>query len=242
MSVIPLYRQDNHPQAEVCRSCSVRQFALFGALSDDALDTIHTRIATVEFDPGSTVFDAGQRGAALYTVRAGVVRFERVNERGDWRITRLAGKGDLLGAEALVQHRHADAAVACTPVVACRIPRELVDELSTQQPAIVRELMRRWQAALDDAEDWLAELGTGSARRRVLRLLLKLSGLCHPDEALWLPKREEMGAMLGLTLETASRMVSQLKREGVILRHDARHAWIDAEALRAAVSREDRLE
>lgn len=242
MTVIPLYRQEANPQAEVCRSCSVRQFALFGALSDEALDTIHTRIATVEFEPGAPVFDAGQRGAALYTVRSGVVRFERVNERGDWRITRLAGKGDLLGAEALVQHRHADAAVACTPVVACRIPRELVDELSAQQPAIVRELMRRWQAALDDAEDWLAELATGSARRRVLRLLLKLAGLAPPGEPIWLPKREEMGAMLGLTLETASRMVSQLKREGVIQRHEVGHAWIDLPVLQEAAAREDRLE
>mgnify|MGYP003462878393 CR=1 FL=1 len=39
------------------------------------------------------------------------------------------------------------------------------------QALMVRELMRRWQAALDDAEDWLAELATGSAHRRVLRLL-----------------------------------------------------------------------
>jgi CRP/FNR family transcriptional regulator, anaerobic regulatory protein len=242
MSVIPLYRQEDHPQAEVCRQCSVRQFALFGALSDEGLDTIHTRIETVEFAPGEAVFDAGQRGTALFTVRSGVVRFERVNERGDWRITRLAGRGDLLGAEALVQFQHADAAVACTPVVACRIPRELVDELCAQHPRLVRDLMRRWQAALEDAEEWLSELATGSARRRMLRLMMKLASLTPPNEASWLPKREEMGAMLGLTLETASRLVSQFKRENLILSMDARQVWLDVSALTEAAAREDRLD
>jgi hypothetical protein len=47
-----------------------------------------------------------------------------------------------------------------------------------------------------------------------------------------------MGAMLDMTIETASRLVSQLKREGVLDTPDQRHARINMDALMAAL-RED---
>lgn len=82
--VIPLYRQDaSHPQAQVCAQCEVRRSALFGALDAAALDQIHTHIASLTLAPGQTIYRRGEQGSAVYTVRSGVVRFERVTERGD---------------------------------------------------------------------------------------------------------------------------------------------------------------
>ena len=72
-----------------------------------------------------------------------------------------AGRGDLIGPEVLLRRPYADDAVACTPAQLCRIPAHLVDGLCSQNPALVRELMLRWQRALEDSEAWLAELATG---------------------------------------------------------------------------------
>jgi DNA-binding transcriptional regulator YhcF (GntR family) len=51
---------------------------------------------------------------------------------------------------------------------------------------------------------------------------------------LWLPTRQDMGAMPDLTVETASRLVSALRREGVLKSVDGRQARLDMEALMAA--------
>ena len=40
--------------------------------------------------------------------------------------------------------------------------------------------MLRWQRALEDSEAWLADLATGPARRRMLRLLHKLTAHAGP--------------------------------------------------------------
>ena len=40
---------------------------------------------------------------------------------------------------------------------------------------------------------------------------------CDGDGLVWLPSRQEMSAMLGMTVETASRLVSALKREGAVI-------------------------
>jgi len=240
LSLIQLYRQGvEHPQAQVCAQCGVRQFALFGALPDAELDRIHTHIADQPIAAGGMIYDLGQAPDAVYTVRSGVVRMERINERGDRCVVRLAGRGDLLGMEALLMQPYAAAAIACTEVQVCRIPRQLVAELSARQPAVVTRLMERWQHALGDAEEWLAELSVGPARRRMLRLLLKLSELAAPAPKLWLPSREDMGVMLNMTIETASRIVSALRRESVLLDVEGRRARIDAQALQAALRSAD---
>jgi CRP-like cAMP-binding protein len=240
VTVIPLYRRDpSHPQAQVCLACGVRQFALFGSLDDAALDRIHLHIADLRFEPGQSIFAAQDPGQAVYTVRGGVVRLERVSARGERRILRLAGRTDLIGLEALLSQSYASDAVACTTVEVCRIPRSLIDDFRATEPQLVMDLMKRWQRALDDADEWLAELATGPARRRMLRLLLKLSEFADPSGNVWLPMRDEMGSMLDMTVETASRIVSALRREGVLEPVGAREARLDMARLLESLKTQD---
>ena len=224
-----------NPQAQVCASCSVRQFALFGALDEAALARIHYRIADLTLEPGQTLYAAQDSGSAVFTVRSGVLRLERSSEAGERRILRLAGRTDLVGMESILHQTYATDAVACTEVQVCRIPRVLIDELSAAHPEITRDLMKRWQRALDDADEWLTELARGPARHRMLRLLLKLSEFGDAQGRIWMPTRQEMGAMLDMTFETASRLVSALRREGVLQAVDARHARLDMEVLMQAL-------
>jgi CRP/FNR family transcriptional regulator, anaerobic regulatory protein len=240
MATVPIHRlTPEHPQAVACVSCEVRSSALFGALDDASLDRLHTQINPLSLKPDAILYHRGRTGFALYTLREGVVRFERSNERGDRRIIRIAGRGDLIGQESLLQQPYADDAVACTAVELCRIPIALLDPLANAGGALPRELMRRWQKALDASEAWVAELSAGPGRRRVLQLLRRLASYPDPAGLIWLPRREEMGAMLDMTVETASRLVSALRREGVVELVSYRSARLDRDALDRALARED---
>ncbi|MBT9499629.1 MAG: Crp/Fnr family transcriptional regulator [Burkholderiaceae bacterium] len=235
-NAIPIYRQDGaHPQALACAACEVRSQALFGVLDDSGLDRIHTQIASVTLHPDAPVYDRGTAGLAVFTIREGLVRFERSSEHGDRRIVRIAGRGDLIGQEALLNRPYGDDAVACTEVQLCRIPRALIDQLAQGRDELPRELMLRWQRALDAAEAWVSDLSTGPARRRLLYLLRRLAEHAGADDTIWLPRREEIGAMLDMTIETASRLVSALRREGVLTLLPGRSAVLDRGALRKAL-------
>jgi CRP/FNR family transcriptional regulator, anaerobic regulatory protein len=235
-TVIPLQHTPAlfNPQAQVCADCGVRKFALFGVLDLAELDQIHVHIADLKFAPGQSLFSAQEAGQAAYTVRSGVVRLERSNERGERRILRLAGRSDLIGMEAMLGQRYATDAVACTEVQVCRMPRSLLDGLARDKPELLINMMKRWQSALDDADEWLTELCAGPARYRMLRLLLKLSEFSE-GTTVWLPSRLEMSAMLDMTVETASRLVSQFKREGILDTPDQRHASLNMPALMDAL-------
>jgi CRP/FNR family transcriptional regulator, anaerobic regulatory protein len=241
-TTLPLYLQDtSHPQAGVCAACEVRRSALFGVLDERSLAQIHATIAAPQIGPDERLFGRGEPGLAVYTLRAGIVRFERVTEGGDRRIVRLAGRGDLIGQEALLQQPYADEAVACTAVELCRIPCALVDRLGATEGALLTELMRRWQAALEQAEAWVADLASGAAMRRMLKLMALLDRHADPAGLIWLPRREDMGAMLDMSLETASRLVSRLRREGILAPLPPRQARLDRARLAAALAQQDAI-
>lgn len=223
-----------------CSRCEVRAHALFSALDARSLERVQPAVISLAFAPGETIYRHGAESAAVFTVREGIVRFEKVTEAGERRIVRLAGRGALIGQEAVVHRPYAEEAVACTPVRLCRIPHPSIADLQRNEPSLVRELMRRWQCALEAAEDWTSDLKSGPARRRVLKLLALVREHGAAGEPVWLPPRHEMGVMLGMATETASRIVSALRREGVVAPCGIERAHIDAGLLRGALDRLDR--
>ena len=114
-----------------------------------------------------------------------------------------------------------------------------LDDLGRDEPALLHELLRRLQTALETAEAWGAELTAGPARRRMLKLLQQLDRLGDGDGRIWLPRRADIGAMLDITLETSSRLISQFGREGVLVRLPPSGARLDRDALTRALAEVD---
>lgn len=241
MKTIPLHlpAEALHPQATACLSCEVRGNALFGVLDEQALGRVRAHIASQEALGDQAIYTAGRPGSAVYTVRRGIVRFERFTEGGARRIVRLAGPGDLIGQEALLGRPYAEEAVACTTVHLCRIPAALVMQMSHLEAQLYGALLVRWQKALEHAEDWVTDLTTGLARRRLLKLLGRIAGFEPTSDLIWLPRREDIGAMLDMSMETASRLVSGLKREGVLELMPPSHARMHRGRWRQALEEMD---
>ena len=87
--------------------------------------------------------------------------------------------------------------------------------LSANSPRLHKRLMQKWQQALKDADDWLADLNFGSARQRVAALALKMRDPDQPGMTSFVA-REDMGARLDSKLETVGREISALVRDGAL--------------------------
>jgi len=102
---------------------------------------------------------------------------------------------------------------------ACRVPLDLVSHELHRIEGLERKLFHQWQTAIEAADTFLTELSTGTAHERVARLLLYL--LNTSDQPLCPAiSREEMGELLGITTETASRVIAEFKRSGIISESD----------------------
>ena len=74
--------------------------------------------------------------------------------------------------------------------------------------------MKKWHDAVQHSHECTRELSTGSARQRVARLFSLLAPAAIRRCRLF--GRDDMGALLGITTETASRIVAELKRAGAV--------------------------
>lgn len=217
--------------AERCKHCAIRHLVLFADLSHEDFDRIHHPIDDLDYEPGSRLYHQGQPLQHVFTVRFGLIKLVQHLPNGDRRIVRLLGQGDLAGLEGLGGQPADHEAVTLDHAAVCRIPVSVIRSLQRQTPNLHQALMRRWQKALSGADRWITRLSTGNARQRVARLLLLLEET-STDESFFLPTREDMGAMLGVTTESASKATAEFRRRGWLRPLPGHRAWVDAEALR----------
>ncbi|MGQ9367599.1 Crp/Fnr family transcriptional regulator [Azospirillum sp. A39] len=214
-----------------CRSCGIRELVLFADLAEPDFGLIHLPIVELTFRAGATLYRAGDDGRAVFTVRSGLIKLVQYLPDGAQRVVRLLRPGAVAGLETLVGEPYEHMAVALQPAGVCRIPREVVERLDRETPRLHRQLMQRWHQSLRQADDWLTELSTGNARQRLARLLLQLSADA-PDRPVRLFGREDLGAMLGITMETASRTVAEFKRLDLVRETAPNVVLCDVPALR----------
>jgi CRP-like cAMP-binding protein len=197
-----------------CSRCAIRNSVLFAGLEQSECERLHRPIDDFILPPHSRLYRAGETAQYLYTIRKGLLKLVQYLPDGRQRIVRLLRDTDVTGLEALLGQPYQHDAIVLQQAEICRLPLEEVQRLDRENPKLHRELMTRWQRALDEADAWLTQLATGSARARMARLLLRLA---HQDERpCELFGREDMGAMLGITTETASRIIAEFRRGGII--------------------------
>ncbi len=221
-----------------CRHCAVRNSALFAGLREADFRHIHQPIKDVALAPKDTLYRIHERGNAMFTLRSGVMKLLQYLPDGSQRIVRLLKDSDALGLEALVDQPYQHDAVALTDCEICAISASAIERLGHEQPGLYRELMARWQQALSEADAWLTQFTTGAARQRVARLLLRLA--CpSQDHRFPLLGREDMGAMVGLTTETVSRTIAELRRQGALRDRGSNFQECNHEMLRRIADGED---
>jgi len=201
-----------------CRHCGVRKEVLFSSLTKEDLDSILEPIDMYCYPPESVLYHEGDQDASVYTLRTGLVKLVRFLPDGSFRIVRLLKKGDAFGLERLIGEKYEHTALTLTRVGLCRIPVCVLSSLDGKNPGLHRKLLERWDQYLRRADDTIVHLSTGTIRKRVVHLVQVLADAEEKDNGnrVKLLSREDMAAMLGVRLESLSRVIGELKRENIL--------------------------
>jgi CRP-like cAMP-binding protein len=221
-----------------CRHCNIRNMMLFSGLPDAAFDHTLRPIDNFRYAPGTALYDEGQPGDAIYTLRRGLVKLLHFGADGSQRILRLLGSGSAVGLELLDgSERYRHSAVAVNQLDVCRIPVSTIAALEEEFPELTRQERHRLQEHLDRADEWILTMGTGPARQRVAHLLLFLSRhSTDPNGDIELLAGEDMAAIVGTSVETVSRIIADLKRRRLLNRVAVHLYRCDTAALEAITS------
>ena len=206
-----------------CGSCPIRHRAVCARCESDELAALEEIKFYRSFQAGQTLIWSGDRMDFVASVVTGVATLTQVMEDGRTQTVGLLFPSDFVGRPGR------DAApynvIATTDVMMCCFRKKPFEELMARTPHIGQRLLEMTLDELDAAREWMLLLGRKTAREKIASLLAivarrdaSLQGQVRQRQVTFeLPlTREAMADYLGLTLETVSRQISALKREGII--------------------------
>ena len=226
-----------------CAGCRLQELCLPGGLSEQPLREFaavvfpHRRLKS-----GQALFRSGEIFDSVYLVRTGFVKTVVLLEDGREQVTGLHMPGEMLGMDGLASGRHASDAIALDDSDVCVVPYDRLETLSYEARDVQRHLHRMFSHEIVREQRMMLLLGSMRAEERVSAFLLNLSerltarGYSPSDFVLRLT-REEIGSLLGMKLETVSRIFSKFQKAELI-EIDGKHVRIvSIEGLRGVVGR-----
>jgi CRP/FNR family transcriptional regulator, anaerobic regulatory protein len=209
-----------HPS---CGDCPIRHRAVCSRCDADELARLDDVKFYRSFQAGQTLIWAGDRMEFVASVVSGVCTLTQTLEDGRTQMVGLLFPSDFVGrpGRAVAPYN----VVATTDLLMCCFRRKPFEDIMTHTPHVAQRLLEMTLDELDAAREWMLLLGRKTAREKIASLIaivarrdaglnLRRAGGAMEVE---LPlTREAMADYLGLTLETVSRQVSALKRDGVI--------------------------
>ena len=221
-----------------CSQCIVRNRAICAGLEPDELYTLGQLGRRQRVKKGQTVVWEGDDSVVVANVIKGVLKVSMSISDGREQIVGVVFASDFIGRPFGQQNPHS--VTALTDAELCIFSRSTFDSFARQHPALEHKLLRRTLNELDRAHEWMLLLGKKTATERIATLLLEMSARlgetgCSAEngalDAFELPlDRQQMGDVLGLTIETVSRQLSLLKADGVINLPDRRTVAIQNRA------------
>ena len=216
-----------------CGDCPIRHRAVCARCEGEELDRLEEIKYYRTYEAGQTVVWSGDRMEFVGSVVKGVASLTQAMEDGRTQMVGLLLPSDFVGRPG--REAAAYDVVATTDVVMCCFRKKPFEDMMERTPHIAQRLLEMTLDELDAAREWMLVLGRKTAREKIASLL---SIIARRDATLNLAKeqgplefdlpltREAMADYLGLTLETVSRQINALKRDGVIDLVGKRHVLV----------------
>ena len=203
-----------------CDTCPIRERAVC-AMCDDTELKVLERIKSYKSIPaGGAIARAGDEMRFLSSIVHGAATMSRTLEDGRRQTVGLLLPSDFIGRPGRSVAQFDIEAV--TDVLLCRFERAPFERVMAETPHVTQQLLAMTLDELDASRDWAVVLGRLTAREKVAAFLATLArrgaGNQGPTGLVYdLPvTREAMADHLGLTIETTSRQIGALKRDGII--------------------------
>ena len=227
------------PLNNACATCIVRSFCLPSWGEPGAPAPLQRLpIARRRVRKGQSVFRQGERGELLYAVRYGSFKSVATLRDGREQVMSFHLPGELFGFDGLADGSHPTTARALEDAEVCVLPFADLSIAAGESRSVLHYLTKTLSTELVRERRMAALIANTQSEERVAAFLLNLSQRLHERgysarEFQLRMTREEIGSYLGTTLETVSRCLSSLARQGYVLVHRRQIEIIDLDGLRS---------
>lgn len=168
---------------------------------------------------GETLFKEGEKLGGVFCVRDGVSKLSKLSPNGKDQIVKLATKGQVIGQRSVISEESTNlSAVAVSDMDVCFIPKESILTSLSKNPDFTLEVLRHMAHDLREADDVIVNMSQKTVKQRIAEAMLYLNNFGHDDEGFFVLtlSREDIANVVGTATESAIRILSEFKKEGLV--------------------------
>lgn len=203
-----------------CEQCIIKQFNSLKALTKDELVRISGCKTSRTIKKGEVIFEEGETLNGVYCIKDGICKLSKLSENGKDQIVKMVVKGQLLGQRSLIGEEASNLqATALNDMEVCFIPKSEIFADLQKNSKFSFEVLKDMAHDLRDSDDIIVNMAQKSVRQRLAETLVYINESfgTNPDGTLSvLLSREDYANIVGTATESAIRVLSQFKKEGLI--------------------------
>lgn len=206
----------------ICEQCGIYRLCLPMGLKTrdlDMLDSIIKRSRPVK--KGEHIFQTNQSFTSIYALRSGSIKSYIYNEQGEEHIIGFKMPGDLLGLSGINGSRYQSSAIALETSNVCEIPFSQLESLGQKIPGLSHHLIEIMSREIQEEQQKVTMCSMMSAEARLASVIYTISqrfaerGFSATEFHLSM-SRSDIANMLGLAVETVSRLFTQFQEQGIL--------------------------
>ncbi len=198
----------------------MREFSTLKSLSKEELKNISNHKDSLNFKKGDVLFTEGNVLNGVYCIKEGIGKLTRLSSNGKEQIVRFVKGGDMLGYRSILSEEPVTLTITVMKEMkACYIPKKEIFDSIKENPNFSLDMMKVVCHDLRDANTTITNMAQKSVKERLADTLLFLKETFGINEEGFLSivlTREELSSVIGTATESAIRLLSEFKKNGVI--------------------------
>ena len=218
-----------------CQQCITRQFNALDKLSKSQLKHISDNKSETKFEKGEVVFSEGANLNGIYCIKSGNGKLSKLSSNGKDQIVRFVKAGELLGYRSVIADKSAGLTVtAINDMQACFISKDEIFQMLKTNPDFSLDIFRTACNDLNEANSSLTDMAQKSVKERLASTILFLNetfGVDIDGNIDVQLSREEIANVIGTATESCIRLLSEFKKDKLVLLKGKRVKVLDIKGL-----------
>jgi CRP/FNR family transcriptional regulator len=212
----------------ICQQCGIYKLCMPMGLEKGELDLIDSIIKRRRpIAKGEHLYRAGEDFTSIYALRSGSVKTYLNHLSGVEHVIGFKLPGDLLGLSGINGNQYTNSALALETSSVCEIPFHQLESLCQDIHGLQHHIMEMMSREIQEDHEKIALCNKLPAESRLAAILLTLSERFHSrgyssTEFNLSMSRSDIANMLGLAVETISRLFTNFEEQG-LLQADRKH-------------------
>ena len=221
-----------------CEHCFIKNDNEFATLILDQLEEFTSSKTTLNIKKGENIVTEGHVMNGIYCLKNGKCKLSKLNTNGKSQIVKFLRQGNILGQRSVLSEEPSGLTItALEDMQVCFIPKTKIIEAIKGNPTFSLQLMKNISHQLNEANESISMMAQKTVKERLANVLLKLYDIFGTDEEGFIDiklTREEMANTIGTATESAIRLLSSFKAEGLLEVKGRRIKIVNLEALNQA--------